>query len=1036
MPELDRRDFLKLVGLGAGGAAAAGCAEKVEQLIPYVVQPEVITPGLPVVYASTCQECPAACGLHVRTREGRPIKLEGNPDHPLSRGRLCARGQASIGRTYHPDRFRGPMRRGADGKLSPVSWQEAIAQLARAVAESVSGTWILGGPVGPTLSELLDRFVAAVGAGGRLVYEPLSHDGLREASRAVFGAAGIPIFDLGGADFVLDLGADCFETWLSPVEHQRQVLEARDVGTPAGRAARMVYVGPRLSMTASNADEWLPARAGAEGLVALAIARVALERRQAAGRPVGGDPALLAGLLAGFAPERVAEATGLPAEALRRVGEQIAEASRPVALPPGAGLSSSRAVAANAAVLLLDAVIGAIGQTVGLPPEEPPARAPARLDEIARLVDAMRAGRVSVLLVHDTNPLYSLPPELGFREALARVGLVVAFAPMPDETTEAAHWILPDHTPLESWGDAAPRPGVRSLVQPTLRPLYDTQALGDTLLATARALGEATAAKLPPGSFRGVLEAAWSGVDFAAALAKGGSFQPVPLRAGPVLASAARLRLAAPELAGDGEHALLALPSPLLYDGRGAALPWLQETPDPVTKIAWQSWLEMSPASAEALGVETGDVVAVETPAGRAEVPAFVRGGIRDDAVALAVGQGHGVGLYASHANDGRPGAARGVSATGLLPAARDEAGGRAWLAVRARLSATGRHARLALTQKSDNKRGRQLGEAVSLAALGAAPGAEPPAGAPGAEPPAGAPGGGHGATHEIRRPYDPARDAVDDSPYRWGMTIDLDRCTGCSACVVACSIENNVPTVGEEQVLRSRQMSWIRIERYLGDGEPELRPGRPPYESHEQLGRIDVRHSVMLCQQCGAAPCEPVCPVFATYHSPEGLNGMIYNRCIGTRYCSNNCPYKVRRFNWFDYGIERWPDPLPLLLNPDVTVRGQGVMEKCTFCVQRIDLARQAALDAGRPIADGEVTPACAQTCPSQAIVFGNLRDEASRAVRLARAAEARSYHALHVLNTRPAVSYLARVIREPGSRLEEAPRDAAAPEHREETA
>ena len=1003
MPELDRRDFLKLVGVGAGGAAAAGCSDHVEKLIPYVVQPEVITPGMPVFYASTCRECPAACGLHVRTREGRPIKLEGNPDHPVNRGALCGRGQASIGRTYHPDRFRKPQRRGAAGALEDVSWKEATAALAAKIAERPGGTWVLGGATGPSLSDLIDRFVGAVGAGGRLVYEPLSHDALREASRAVFGAAGLPIFDLSGADYVVDLGADCFETWLSPIEHQRQVLEARDLASAEGRAARMVYVGPRLSMTAGNADEWLPAKAGSEGLVALALANVALARRQAAGQPVGGDAGLLAALLAPFTPEKVAEPTGVDAAALRRVGEQLALAKRPVALPPGPGLASSRAVAASAAALILDAVLGAVGRSVGLPPETPATPEPANLAALEALVAAMNAGRVSVLLIHDSNPVYSLPPQLGFRDALAKVGLVVAFASGPDETTELAGLVLPDHTPLESWGDASSRPGVRGVVQPTIRPLFDTQAFGDVLLDTARAMGDAVGAKLPQGSFRGVVEASWGG-SFDAVLARGGSFAPAPLRGGAVQAGAAKLAFRVPELVGEGEHALYAPPSPLLYDGRGAALPWLQETPDPVTKISWQSWLELSHASAEALGVEAGDVVAIETPAGRAEAIAFPRGGIRDDVVALAVGQGHSVGLYASHQNDGRPGEARGASAIALLPSVRDEAGGRAWLVSKARITRTGGHARLALMQKSDNKRGRQLGDAVALAALEGDAHAS-----------------GHAGPHEVRRPFAAAADATDGSAYRWGMTIDVDKCTGCSACTIACSIENNIPTVGEEQVVRSRLMSWLRIERWIGDGTQELRAGRPPYDDHEQLGRIDVRNSPMLCQQCGAAPCEPVCPVLATYHAPEGLNGMIYNRCIGTRYCSNNCPYKVRRFNWFDYAIHNWPDPMPLMLNPDVTVRCQGVMEKCTFCVQRIDLARQTAKNEGRPIADGEVTPACAQTCPSHAIVFGNLRDEGSAAVRTAEAGGVRAYHALHTLNTRPSISYLARVIRDPSSRIDE---------------
>jgi molybdopterin-containing oxidoreductase family iron-sulfur binding subunit len=269
-------------------------------------------------------------------------------------------------------------------------------------------------------------------------------------------------------------------------------------------------------------------------------------------------------------------------------------------------------------------------------------------------------------------------------------------------------------------------------------------------------------------------------------------------------------------------------------------------------------------------------------------------------------------------------------------------------------------------------------------------------------------------ASHEIRAAYDPADDSTEESEYRWGMAIDLDRCNGCSACVVACSIENNVINVGEDLVLMDRQMNWLRIERYIGDGFQELNSGRNLPKDHEELGNTDVRHSPMMCQHCGAAPCEPVCPVFATYHNEEGLNGMIYNRCIGTRYCSNNCPYKVRRYNWYDYQIEIVPKPMHLMLNPDVTVRGQGVMEKCTYCVQRIHGARQTAKDEKRPIADGEVTPACAQTCPTQAITFGNLKDKKSAVIKKQEEAHARSYRALHVLNTRPATQYLAKVIRD----------------------
>jgi molybdopterin-containing oxidoreductase family iron-sulfur binding subunit len=1051
MPQIDRRDFLKLVGIGAGGAAASGCyrySDLPEKLIPYVVQPEEITPGIGVVYASTCQECPAGCGLHVRTREGRPIKLEGNPDHPVNRGALCARGQAGIGRTYHPDRFRGPMLRGADGALAPVSWEEALAMLVEKVGAARSGTFVLSGSVGPTLSGLVDRWVAAVGAGGRLVYEPFAHEALREASAAVFGAGGVPRFDLEGCDYVVDFGADAMDAWLSPTQHQRQIKAARDLASEGGARARLVSVSPRLSLTAGNADEWLPATPGSEGILALGMARVAFDARRAAGAPVGGDPALLERLLAGFTAESVAERTGVDAATIRRIGGELARAARPVALPPGVALTSRRATASAAAVLILDAVVGAVGTSVGVTAAD--AGAPASLRDVKKFVDSMKAGDVTVLLVHDANPVYSLPPDAGFATALEKVSFVVSFASIPDETTERAHLVLPDHTPLESWGDAAPRAGVRSLVQPSLRPLFDTQALGDTLLSTGRALGGGDA--LPAGSFRSLVEAAWQGGDWTAARKLGGEFREVAPEGASVAAGAADLEFKEPQLEGSGRFALLPVPSPLLYDGRGANLPWLQETGDPVTKIAWQSWLEVHSDVAAELGLAEGDVVAVETGSGRVEVPVFPRGGIREDVVALAIGQGHRVGRYASRANDGRPGEARGVNVLDVLPAVTDENGGRAWLTSRATLSATGAHRRLPNTQRSDNKRQRQLGESITLAAFrsgdwnAAARGpllgshGEPDHGGgnhevaalrragsaaahgageegapaqPGAA--AAAHAGGHAAgPHELLRPFDAARDAVDDSDYRWGMTIDLDRCSGCSACVVACSIENNVPTVGEDAVLRNRQMNWLRIERFVGEGEAELLAGRAQPRSRERVGDSDVRHSPMMCQQCGAAPCEPVCPVFATYHTPEGLNGMIYNRCIGTRYCSNNCPYKVRRFNWFDYGIHNWPEPMQYMLNPDVTVRGQGVMEKCTFCIQRVQSARQTAKDAGRPIADGEVTTACAQACPSQAIVFGNLRDDQSRAAKAAQDNGGRAYHALQVLNTRPAVTYLAKVRRQ----------------------
>ncbi|MBW2244805.1 MAG: 4Fe-4S dicluster domain-containing protein [Deltaproteobacteria bacterium] len=990
MPETSRRDFLKLVGVSAGAAAAAGCSDHVEKLIPYVVQPEGLTPGNPVVYASTCQECPVGCGLHVKTRENRPIKLEGNPDHPINQGKLCAKAQASVTRTYLPDRFLTPQRRGSAG-LETTTWDEATSVVAKAIEAAGGKTHILGGNTGDTLSGLIDRFASATGA-KRTIYDPAVSETLREATQRVFGVASEPIFDLSGADLIIDFGAEMLDTGPSPVEHSRQWSTARDVAAHNDGGARLVYVGPRLSVTASSADEWLPAKPGSEGLIAAALA--------------GGDIA------------KAAAASDIPADTLRRLASALKKAKSAVALPPGAALASRRAVATAAAVLKLNVALGAIGRSVTIPPASDTAKARSSFANALALVAAMDAGEVDVLLIHDANPVYSLPAGAGFETALAKVGMVVSFATSKNETTEQSHFVLPDHAPLESWGDARPRPGIRSLIQPTLRPLHDTQALGDSLLSIGRAIGGDVAARLPTGSFRSVLEAAWAGAGFRQALKDGGVYTATP-SAATGEGVGGELELAELTLSGSGEFTLLAFPHGLLSDGRGAALPVLQEIPDPITSVAWESWAEISLASAEKLGVEFGDVLEIETSAGRIEVAVYPRGGIRDDVVAVPTGQGHTVGWFASKEGQGMPGMARGVNVSDLLPAQVDEGGGRAWLTEKATVKATGRHRRLVALQTQDNKRQRKLGEAITLAALGDAGHGEPAA----AEH-----GGGHDGPHEILVPFDPADDAADEqlqrafpnelsvkvSDYRWGMTVDLDKCTGCSACIAACYVENNLPVVGEEESRKARQMAWMRLDRFVGEGFQELIRGRSFMgPNHEKLGDTDIRNSPMFCQQCGSAPCESVCPVYATYHNEEGLNAMIYNRCIGTRYCANNCPYKVRRYNYWDNQITKWPGQMDLGLNPDVTVRGQGVMEKCTFCVQRIQFARQESKSAGEAtIQDGAIQTACQQTCPSGAIEFGNLRDDESAVSKKADDPK-RGYAAMHVLNTRPAVTYLAKVTR-----------------------
>ncbi len=1010
MSELDRREFLKIVGLSAGAAAAAGCSDPAEKLIPYVIQPETITPGISVDYASTCVECTSGCGLHVKTREGRPIKLEGNPEHPINKGRLCARGQASLGRTYHPDRLAGPATRSGDASFQPISWDDARAKLAAKLGSAAGKTWILGGPVGPSLDGLLDQIVAATGIAGRLSYEPFGDHALLEASQQLFGAYAVPIFDLTGADLVVDFGSDFLDTGRSPVEHSRQISEGRDLALQANGGARVIAIGARLNLTASNSDIWVPAKPGSEGALALALAQAVASAR--------GDGSLAAATASANKSAAIA-AAGIDVALFDKLVAKLAGARRAVALPPGVASSSTAGRSDAAAVLLLNAAVGAIGTSVKYPAVD--AKRTASLSDVKALIEKMNAGQVECLLIHDLNPVYSLPAALGFRDALAKVELVVAFAPLADETTERANLLLPDHTPMESWGDASPRPGIRSLVQPTVRPLFDTQALGDTLLSAARAIGAEGAATLPAGNWKSVLEGNWATTSWRHALARGGEFGETPIRSVAISAGFAGIRVRTPELTGSGDFTLIAFPHSFWGDGRGAALPWNQEVPDPVTKLSWNSWVEISHTKAAELGVGFGDVVTIATEAGSVDVSVFPRGGIPDDVIAIPIGQGHTVGHYASMAGDEQPqpGVARGVNLADILPGAMDEAGGQAFLSAKATVTKTGRFRRLALSQWTDNQRKRGLAPEFSLADL-AAPGgmahflAASPASASEHEAEAEAEGGHHFSGPPFD--FDAANDAHPDQPYRWGMTIDNDKCTGCSACITACYVENNVSIVGEQQAIKHREMTWLRIERYVGDGNDDVSADseRRPIPSGEVLGETQVRHLPMLCQHCGAAPCEAVCPVIATYHNDEGINGMVYNRCVGTRYCANNCTYKVRRFNYFDYGRKNWPGLLGLMLNPDVTVRGQGVMEKCSFCVQRIEVARQPAKDAGKPIAPDAVKTACQQSCPSDAISFGNVRDTTSAPVKRAVQGANRAYRALQVLNTRAAVTYLGKVRRE----------------------
>jgi molybdopterin-containing oxidoreductase family iron-sulfur binding subunit len=660
--------------------------------------------------------------------------------------------------------------------------------------------------------------------------------------------------------------------------------------------------------------------------------------------------------------------------------------------------------------------------------------------------------------------VYTLPGGLGFEAALRKVRTIVSFSPFPNDTSELATHILPDHHFLEAWDDYVGRPGVRELVQPTMRPVFNSKQTGDVLLGIATALGAPlSAGTTAAGTYFDYLRASWAAVAptqdaWRDALKRGGEWGSLPSATipsvqGPVTplpgdralpggravanagtSAAAGVGIAAP-LAGpvaqpaapaapvaaapapavpaapvayrpvqwegqaDGLF-LVAYPSIRFFDGRTGNRPWLLELPDPVTKVPWDSWVEMHPETASRANLEQGMVVKVASPHGSVEVPLYVWPGVRRDTVAIQMGLGQkGAGRY---------NADRGVNPMRLLGGQVDPATGAMAPATRVVVTNAGRDLKRwegLFEQGVRIQYDRAIAQAVGWEALkaldqkgeGFIPGSEKVIEELRTT-------GGFGP---VARTTDPASYPPASTEYgeyiegetRWGMVVDLDRCTGCSACTIACYAENNVPVVGPKEMKRGRDLSWLRIERYFGHGKEEA-------EAYRDEGTDDTRFLPMLCQHCGSAPCEPVCPVYAAYHTPDGLNGQVYNRCVGTRYCANNCPWKVRVFNWFTY---EFAAPLHLQLNPDVTVREKGVMEKCSFCVQRIHEKERQANQENRRVYDGEVVPACVQACPTEVFAFGNYQDPESAVSRIARTN--RSYRSLGELNTKPAIVYLKKV-------------------------
>ncbi len=923
---MKRRNFLWLLGVVSGSTVMSACGSpnRSAKFTSFLLPPEEgIVPGEASFRPSTCTECPAGCGVLARLRDGRPVKLEGIPGHPVNDGGLCVRGQSSLYRLYHPERLRGPMARDG-GKLRPISWEDAFSRVAGSLKVSRANdrkNLFLSGRTTGSLSRLVDATCAKLGIERLPEYEAYCHTAAREANGLLFGERDIPHYRIEEADFLLTVGADLLETHVTPVAYTRKISSARARGDFLWH-----HVEPHRSLTGANADRRFVLRPGREHSLLSFLLRDLLDRKPSKARLPG---ELLAAVPRASATT-VSGETGIPQKSLEEIADRLAAAKRPLVIAGGTSTAQAGGLETASTAALLQWATGAIPERVDFARSEN-YRAVGTLRDMEELSARMGRGEAGVVFLFRTNPVFSLPPRLAFKENLKKANLTVGMGEFLDETVRELDLVLPLSHSLESWGDVEPRRGVVSLLQPVVPPLHDTLSDGDALLGL---LGPASGMR-SAGGYKDLLAASWEKRLGEAGrnrlLEKGYVEETLPKKSvsldGGRAASA--LRGAGPA-ENAGKPVLVLAPSLRTFDGRSRVLPILSEIPDPLTTITYGPWISVSEETATRSGLRDRDEVTVTATGWKAALPVKIQPGLA-------------AGVFVVY-RDAIP----------ALPVRTDpRTGGPVDTIEGVEISKTGKRIEIPILSGSFSQQGRGLiPDPVHL-------------------------------EEERRHKRWTLYPEHEHKEYRWAMAVDLDRCNGCAACVAACHVENNVPVAGKADHLKGREMSWLRIEPFYEKGEVAFLP--------------------MLCQQCHSAPCESVCPVFAAHHNPEGLNVQVYARCVGTRYCSNNCPYKVRRFNWRQHP---WPEPTDRMLNPDVPAREVGVMEKCTFCLQRIRGAKDKAKDEGRKVRDGEFTTACSQSCPTGALTFGNLLDKESKVYRLAHSE--RAYRVFETLGTEPSVHYL----------------------------
>ncbi len=931
-----RGSFLKGMSASFAALAASGCGLRPpkEKIIPLMEQPEGVFPGETMWYATTCGACTAACGAIAKVRDGRPIKLEGNPEHPLSRGGLCARGQASVLDLYDSERLKQPL---IGGK--PAAWSEIDARVDKQKEKIVVVSETI---VSPTLRAAVEAFLKKTKGSKLVEYDSISASAILDAHKRTHGVRALPAYHLGKARVIVSVGADFLGSWISPVEFTKDWAPNRQPDHEWDTMSWHAQFEAAHSLTGANADLRMAIKPSAyyETLRQIGLS-VAKETGWKGPKPPAGP------------------ATPLAASRIDETASQLVRAAGRSLV-----LSGSNDIAVQSLVNLINAMLGNYGETLDL---DPRGHQKAGDDSgFDGFLAELAAGSVGGVIFLSGNPVYDHPDGARLKELLVRTKLTVSMSGRLDETAAACQLVAPDHHALESWGDAEAVDAVVSLTQPTIAPIYKTRSAVESLLAWSGA----------PQSAHDFLRARWKkeylkGKDFdqrwhdtlkqgvlvvEKRRSKNPDFRP---------ASVAKLAVQAPGSVSAFE--LVVYPSVSVGDGRQANNPWLHETPDPMAKTTWGNHASFAPEDAKSLDIVEGRVVRLSANGKSMELPAHIQPGQALGTVAAALGYGRTkAGPVAANFPTEKmfPIDQEGLGGTDLYPISRT---------FDVMVEKTERMAALAKTQTYDlmtdpiTGRRRPMVQETNLQDYFKDPTS------------------GRGDILEAGPSLWPEHEYPGQ---KWAMAIDLNACTGCSGCVAACGIENNVPVVGKAEVRKSRDMHWLRIDRYYNEeGEAAFQP--------------------MLCQHCDNAPCETVCPVLATLHSSEGMNMQVYNRCVGTRYCANNCPYKVRRFNWFDYAHEDLAQNMAL--NPDITVRSRGVMEKCSFCVQRVQSAKADAKGENRPIADGEVKPACAQSCPADAIVFGDINDKNSEISK--KVGDPRSYAVLSELGVAPSVFYMTKV-------------------------